>query len=264
MKSPLLFLTIIFAICICSSCRNTSKCYHDEKPCGELKGAVKVVTDTIYQYVGNEAILPAQVAEYQFDSLNRLVEEQLCLYNTVLNEEDNGHSITLSHTRTIKNRYDREGRKVEIHAKECAYEEGKAKTVYTTMRLAQLDGNHEQWDMTQRENGTEDSIVYKVDKYYTKDSISIVQTNLHTNTSTEQVLMFDGCHNLIEKLLTNEEGYIQQLVYEYGDNRQLKGTEDTTYRYDEFDNEGNWLKRYEYDNEKRMLTVLHRRIEYHR
>lgn len=264
MKSPLLFLTLVFAVCICSGCRNTSRCYHYEKPFGDLKGNAKMITDTVYGCLGNETVLPVQVVEYQFDSLNRLTQEQMYLYSTSVNEEREECSTTLCHARTIKNRYDRDGRKVEIHTKQCAYQEESTNTTYTAMRLIQLEGNHEKWEMTQLEGGAEDSIAYQVDKYYSKDSISIVKTNLHTNVKTEQLLVFDEYHNLIEKLLTNEDGSVQQMLYDYEESKQLRGTEDSTYRYDEFDNEGNWLKRYEYDDEKRMLTMLHRRIEYRR
>ena len=273
MRTPLFLFFIVFTVCVFSGCKNAKCHYHNEQACGQLKGNVKKVTDTVYAYVNADSLPLLQIVEYHFDSLNRMTEESVRFYNPGISDTSDETSTSLSRTQISKHRYDRNGRKVETHVKSCTYIEDSIFTTQMFMRLQQLEDNHEVWEMSLSDSQKGDSVTYALDKYYTNDTISVSTVDRETEKISKTVLVFDEGKKMIEKRETDEEGNLTWVLYEYDKNDQLSGIRQkplpelddifvTTYRHDEFDNEGNWLKRYEYDEKHGLINIIHRRIEY--
>lgn len=264
MKLPLFSFFALFLICMCCGCEKTSTYYHYEKPFGQLNGNVKTVTDTIYISGDDDVWCPMQTIVYHFDTLNRLSEEHMCLFNSTIDEWGVETDTTLSYSQTTKHRYDRNGRRVETRIRSCSYRNDTMRSTETFMKLSAFNRNREKWKMTLTDSLEHRSVAYSVKKMYSEYNVFTIQTNLETKETYKTVSHFDGHGNMVQKNIIDETEELTITLYEYGDDHLLLGTAQNHFEYGEFDDEGNWLKRFEKDPEERVLTALHRKIEYRR
>lgn len=276
MKMPLILFVSLFLICMFSGCEKSSGYYHVELPCGKVNGDVKKVTDTVYFAIDGEMMYPMRTSEYQFDSLHRLVEEHYCFYY----RDEKGEAdadVSVEHRRVVKNRYDRNGRKVESRSCYYSYNESGVDSMPMTMLLISSDGNNEVWEQTYNvaESEKEYFAPIKINYCYEKDRLTIDYLEDNSNGSMQMVRIFDDEDNLIESSGKDGDNLIESTTYKYNEQGLLiecvslpyeithsSAGEKTYYQYDEFDNEGNWLKLIELDENKNARFITRRKIEY--
>lgn len=269
MKAPLILLVTVFFICVFSGCREKTCYYYSEQPCGEVKGNVKTVTDTVYSVFDMGMTRPLQVREYHFDSLQRLVEEHHTFYCTDRDENGKEIATSIAHQHNSKHRYDRDGRKVESNISSSIYRSDSIYTIRTSMRLAILEGNNEMWEIDITEGG-----YTRKERLYRQYSEGQYQEDYEkTGERIRNLYIFDEKKRLIETRGMNSETEYPRIKYKYDDDNQLvemknmpipalNTTSTFHYELDEFDNHGNWLKQVELDEKNEPRTIIRRRIEY--
>lgn len=268
MKSPLILFTTLFLICLLSACGQGSVYYHNDPPCGKVKGLVAKVTDTVY-LANSEMPCPVRVSEYKFDSLQRLVEEHYCFYHTEGDSDRADIDPSIEYRSVVKSRYDRSGRKVECRERFYTYTQEHVDILASLMRIVKLKGNREIWEQTydvpkhEKELFPDRKIIY----LHEKNRLTIGYGD-DDNYTPSYVSLFDDRGNLIESSATlPEDEAAQSNSFIYNEDNLLVETRTplgtvSYYQYDEFDNEGNWLKLIELDAEGIVRYVTRRRIEY--
>lgn len=138
--------------------------------------------------------------------------------------------------------------------------------------MVKAEGDHEKWELITSDSLKNENTVLNMDIFYDKDTISVIYAEGETEKS-RQLRLFDNNKNLIEKKEISPTGEQAWAIYEYEKDNTLHKIRQnphpdigaiyvTLYKNDEFDNEGNWLKRYEYGENGTLINVIHRRIEY--
>lgn len=271
MRTLLVLLFTLYVVCMLSGCRTEGSYYHTEHPYGKVKGHVTKITDTIYSTLEGEIRYPLRISEYLFDSLQRLVEEHHSYYYTERNRDGVTHDTSIESSRVVKNRYDRNGRKVEITDSVCVFAEDQVETTTTFMRLTNLKGNREAWELTSYVYGMdkEPSPAMKINYLHEKNRLTLAYTN-DDNEEECLVSTFDNKGNMIEFRIQGKESAEDSIKYTYKYNaddliieKATQSGETIIYRYDEFDNDGNWLKLTELYEDKTIRNITRRKIAYH-
>lgn len=270
MKTPLFLFFTFLSICIFSAC-GKGKCYYydDDSSCSNLKGNVMKVVDTVYQTQG-ETLYASHTTEYTIDSLNRLVQSVNCRYNVTFDEDGNIINTAVSSRYELKNRYNRDGRKVESHTCFSIFDGDSVKTMCSIRRLIKHEGNEELWEqvydvpLPEKEYFADTRINYK----YEKQCLTIDYLNDDPDEVMSTIYIYDEHKNLIEsRTVSGKEKKESRTTYTYNQDNLAIEAVDTetgirTFQYDEFDNEGNWLKQTEFDEDGAITYITHRRIEY--
>lgn len=269
MKAPLFLFISLFLICVFSGCRKSSYSYNSELPCGKINGDVKKVVDTTYTVVNGEIAHPLRTSEYCFDSCHRLTEEQYCVYYTA--NDDEGVNVSICYRELIKNRYDLDGRKVESHKKCSVYENDSVSNTAVSMLLAKWEGDSEIWDVSSTDESGE-VLNQQIHRQYEKNKILTKFADDVSQAEMNTTQFFDESGNLVETCVSDGNGMEIHTVYKYNKENQLveiikcQANSDqihkTVYQMDEYDNEGNWMKRTELNENNEIKTITRRRIEY--
>jgi len=222
--------------------------------------------------VDGEMTYPSQMNEYHFDSLSRLVAVNYSIYRIETNELENEVGVSMYHRQVIKYRYDRDGRRVESDTKNYTYQSDVMKMNCISGYLVSLDENNEKWEMT---TTNEDGGIAASEMFcrYEENQISVNVIDSDAQKEEHIVRAFDAKKNLIEIRHMDDKDETFCMMYKYDENDQLvemdhRGLPDsdeiikTYFEMDEFDNEGNWLKRTALDENKEILHITRRRIEY--
>lgn len=269
MKTPLFLLVTVYIICSLSGCREKTCYYYNEQLCGEVKGEVKKVTDTLYSAVDDGLMYPQQIREYHFDSLRRLTEYHCSYFCTERDESGEVTGTSVAHKLATKYRYDIDGRRVESRTNAFIYHTDSVYTVNTFMRLAILEGNNEMWEIDITEGGHT-----RKERLYRQYSEGQYLEDYERGEERVRTLyLFDEKKRLIETRSVNDKSEYPWTTYKYDNDNQLVEMKDmpipssnevytTYYQPDEFDNKGNWLKRTELNGNKEIRYVVRRRIEY--
>lgn len=268
MKTPLILFITLFFVCMFSGCGKGSCYYHDELPCGRVNGNVVKVTDSVYTVLNDEHPCLLRTSEYSFDSLQRLVEEQTLFYFTERGRDGAGSDTSILHRSMVKNRYDRNGRKVESHNSYCTYNDNQTQTTSYSMKLIDLKGNREVWEQAyDMVNGKKLSLAPTMITHLHKKDRLIVDCVNVDQTKSRLVRIFDHEDNLIESCAYSDNTLVYSTIYTYNEDNlliesQTTSGQTTRYLYDGFDNEGNWLKLTEFDEDKETRYITRRRVEY--
>lgn len=272
MKAPLFLFFTILSICIFSAC-GKSKCYYydDDSSCRNLKGNVRKVVDTVYQVQG-QLLYPCRTTEDTIDSLHRLIQSDSYSYNVTFDEDSNIINTAISSRYEIKNRYDRDGRKVESHTCFYMFDEDSVKTMCSSKRLLKHKDNVEEW--VEEHDVPQPQKVYfadtRINYWYEKQRLTIEYLSDDPEEVMSFIHIYDEHKNMIEsRTISGKERKESRTTYKYNQDHLLIEAIDSetgirTFRYDEFDNEGNWLKLTEFDGDGEITYITHRRIEYRR
>jgi len=274
MKTPLFLFFTFFAIHLFSACEKTPCYYHIDKAYGYIKGNLKTVTDTTYAGTDTDFMYPLETKEYRFDTLNRCVEMKQCSYRNTMNEADGSYHTSLETYQLSKFRYDIDGRRVESHYQSCYYLTDSVVTYELASVLSGLDVNHEKWDMTLREgNGEEKKI--RVDRHYTKDTLSVIYLELESQRKDQNIYIFDANENMIEihENYREDGENVLRRAYTYNEYNQMVRSAQgignnpidhnvVLYQQTEFDSEGNWIEEILTDENGDTKGITRRRIEY--
>lgn len=268
MKTPLFIFVTLLLVCLLSGCRKSRYFYNSDLPCGKVSGDIKKVVDTTYIVTNGEITHPLGISEYSFDSCHRLIEEQHCLYSITSTDEE--VSLSIRYREVIKNRYDWNGRRVESHKK--SYTCGKDSTQVTeSMYLAKTDGDNEVWNVSST-NEKGEVLNTQMLRQYEKNRILTDYTGDIFPKKPRTIQQFDESGNLVECRFSDGTDMGDRTIYVYNEANQLielfrsqdnpRELYKIVYQMDEYDNEGNWLKRTELDENNEIKSVTRRRIEY--
>jgi hypothetical protein len=141
--------------------------------------------------------------------------------------------------------------------------------------------NKEVWEV----GNPDDPYDIPQEMYHELDTVARTRTVYNANGDLQEMEQYDENGNLIVKTLLDaqkktvfrpikafdvQSGYHMTAVYD-DKNRMLEQTEiaykdaepkKTTYRYDQFDEKGNWTRRFSFDEDGDAVDVILRKIEY--
>lgn len=269
MKTPLILLVTVYILCAFSGCREKTCYYYSEQLCSGVLGDAKRVVDTLYAATDGEFMYPQQIREYHFDSLQRLTEYHCSYFCTERDASGEITDISVAHKLAATYRYDIDGRRIESHISSFNYLVDSVYTVRTSMKLATLEGNTEMWDVDITEAGN----TRREQLYRRYSEGQYLERHEKGGESVRTLYLFDEKKRLTEIRGVDDENEYLRAAYTYDTNNRLIEMKDIPnpnsnegctvyYQFDEFDNEGNWLKRIERDENKEIRCIVRRRIAY--